>query len=163
MNKVRQHLTSDILQALINKKCWHVAAGQVFSPAFKLVLGGKVKRSIPLTNTAIDAVYRKYEGETNLMVWCAWRLHQKRRIITSSEDGVDRSSARILKLVGSKVIEVKVDENAWDLVISFDDEHRLYLFCDRVEPRRENCELFLSDRVISAGPGTKIGSMSRLI
>ncbi|WP_397568105.1 hypothetical protein [Schlesneria sp. T3-172] len=149
--------------SLLGKRCWYVSIGSVDS-TFQLALGEKVRRAEPLLNRFHSTDYRIYEGETNLLVWCTWRLRQNQRLVTSSVDLEDRAQRQLRKLVGCQVQEVHVTGVSWDLRIVFDDKRVLEVFCDRLAHRRssgDDWELITKQKAMYVGSGGKVTVMTR--
>lgn len=148
------------LQALAKKPCWHVVAGEGTGPTFQLVLGKKVARSELLANPSQPAVYRRFEGECVLMVWCAWRLDGPKGPLVSSDAADVVVGRKLLRALRGRTIQrarITVPL-AWDLEVVFDRGLVLRVFCDYLlgDPSFDgNYEVVLPDRELAVGPGAK--------
>jgi hypothetical protein len=147
---------SEVVNALVGKRCWYVSAGGA-GPSFGLAFGKKLMRQQPLTNKAHSPEYRKFEGESNLLVWCSWRLDAASRPLVSSDDKTAVIREGVGRLAGARVEQVRLEKPAWDLALRFSNDLRLKLFCDHVSEAASfdgNWELWLKDRVIVVGLGS---------
>jgi hypothetical protein len=147
-----------LVGSLRGLRCWYVSTGGAVGPTFQLALGGKVPRRRPLRNPAHSEEYRQYEGEANLLVWCAWRLDGPDAPVTSWDDTEASVAAGLGKLVGATVESVEVAPPAWDMTLRFSDDLTLRVFCDHVPgaPSLEgNWELHRHDIIVAVGPGAR--------
>jgi len=158
MENLADGITKKIVDAFRNKKCWYASAGGSTSPTFALAFGKKVRRQAPLENEAHPRDYRQYEGEVNLYVWCTWRLDDAESPLTSSDDSEHSIDEALGALLGKKVLDARLERPGWDLHIKFEKELMLHVFSDHVGDTPSfdgNWEVWLKDRAIFFGPGSK--------
>lgn len=151
-------LIGEIVDAFRGKECWYVSSGGAVGPAFALAFGKKIRRRTKLENKAHSKDYQQYEGEANLYIWCTWRLDSVDRPLTGSDDSEKRIGRELARLVGKKMVDVRIDRPGWDLHIRFDDELTLHVFCDHVgdDPSFDgNWEAWLKEKAIFFGPGSR--------
>lgn len=125
-------------------------------PSFKLALGGRILRKIPLMNKSQPEEYQRYRGTVELLVWCSWRLQTESTVLASS-DQLEEGIGALRSLDSATVRDVMCLGPAHDLVIDFEGGKRLVVFCDHVQPGAsisENWEFSLVDLTLIAGPGT---------
>lgn len=149
--------SAEVMHALLGKRCWYASCGGGAGPTFQLALGEKIPRQDQIKNNAHSDEYRQFEGESNLLVWCTWRLDDPERPITSSDDSDARIREGLARLVGAVVREAHLDMPGWDLQLSFSNDVTLRVFCDHVlgEPSFDgNWELWQRERIISIGAGS---------
>jgi hypothetical protein len=147
-----------LIPALNGLECWYVSCGGAAGTTFQLALGGKIRRSIPLTNPAHTEEYRQFEGEASLLVWCAWRLDGLDRPLTSWDDTDESVKAGLERLLGTRVDSIEVVPPAWDMEINFSNSLCLRVFCDHVpgEPSFDgNWDLSIQNVTAGIGPGAK--------
>jgi hypothetical protein len=150
--------------ALLGKTCWHVSCGGAALNTFELALGAKIPRAEPLYDRSRADEYDQFEGEANLLVWCTWRLDSVASPLTSSDDTQEHAIAALCRLVGQTVTSVCVDLPGWDLRLEFSGGLNLHVFCDHLpgDPSFDgNWDLFLPDRIISIGVGSRCESEAR--
>jgi len=148
-----------ILKTAVGKKCWYVIAGGVTFPNFTLDLGKKIKREIPIRNSALSKQARDYEGEISFFVRCAWRLEHGQFVIASSDDEDADGSKWLENIVGKVLVRARAEPPAWDLELTFSDGWRLKIFCDHTDNKpefRKNWHFGIQNKKINAGPGTKL-------
>lgn len=156
MNTNGQPDLSTLVDGLRGLRCWYVSCGGAAGPTFQLAFGGKVRRKVPLKNSAHAEEYRLHEGETNLLVWCSWRLDGPDHPITSSDDSVEAITRELSQLVGWLVTSTAVASPAWDLTIGFSNGHCLRVFCDHLpgDPSFDgNWEFWGRQLTAIVGPG----------
>jgi hypothetical protein len=147
-----------LIPSLKGLECWYVTCGGAAGSTFQVVLGGKVRRPVPLKNPAHSEDFRQFEGEVGLYVWCAWRLDGSDGPVTSWDDANGSVEAGLKKLIGSRLEFVEVVPPAWDMNIKFSNSLCLRVFCDHVpgDPSFDgNWELTTQNVVIAVGPGTR--------
>jgi hypothetical protein len=145
-------------------ECWYVSSGGAACSTFALSFGAKIRRPVPIKNPAHSEEFRHFEGELNLLVWCAWRLDGPDAPLTSWDDADESISAQLTKLIGATVESVELIQPAFDLVINFSNALCLRVFCDHVpgEPSFDgNWDLTAHDEIVSVGPGAKISVENR--
>lgn len=84
------------------------------------------------------------------MIWCAWRLDKKDKVICSWNDGNDKNGLMrqgLNELVNKGVVSVRVESPAYDLTLQFENELSLKIFCDQTNPEEddENYTFFVKD------------------
>lgn len=152
-----------VKDSLTNKKCWYVSCGAVGS-TFRLALGKKILRKSPLSNKFHPIEFRTYEGEAELLVWCAWRLDKGARTITSGDDKIESIIKRLHALTGKKVIDIEIHRPGWDLNIKFSSNYSLKIFCDFVpgDPSfQDNWVLSIPQKLLHVGPGQNYGVIKK--
>lgn len=158
-----QEYIDQVVAALVNQRCWYVSAGSV-GTTFQLAVGKKIRRARSIQNTEHPRTYRDFEGSANLLVWCTWRLEGTRRVVTSSDDSVERAARGLCALQKATIRDVNVITPAWDLSLTFDDNQVLRVFCDFTPSSKRSLEywsLHLPTSILFAGPGVKYGLESR--
>lgn len=152
------HDPRSLVRSLVGLRCWYVSCGGAAGPTFQLAFGEKIPRREALKNPAHSELYRYYEGEANLLVWCTWRLDGSQGPLTSSDDTDDAINRNLGRLRDTDVRSVSVTSSSWDLRISFKNRLRLLVFCDHVpgEPSFDgNWELWLRHLALYVGPGNR--------
>jgi hypothetical protein len=155
---------TDVIQALLGKRCWYASCGGAAGPTFELAFGRKIPRRFPVKNDKHSEEFRKFEGEANLLVWCTWRLDNPTSPIASSDDTHEHVRAGLEQLVNADITAIDVESPAWDLKIDFSNDLRLRVFCDHLpgDPSFDgNWELEQPDSVIAVGPGSTVALESR--
>ena len=150
-------VVADVKRGLCNM-CWYASCGGAALSTFELAFGKKIARSVIARASAASDEFCEFEGEANLLVWCTWRLDDAAGPITSSDDTTANVVRSLKQLVGHNVVDVQVDLPGWDLHLEFTGGLRLHVFCDHVpgDPSWDgNWELFLSDKMIAIGVGSK--------
>src|SRR5262249_9046674 len=107
---------------------------------------------------------RRYEGEVNLLVWCAWRLDSSDGPLTSWDDAPDRIRAQLARLQGIRVRAASAVAPTWDLSVSFWNGLKLRVFCDHVpdDPSFDgNWELWRTQDALVVGPGARVEIVPR--
>ena len=150
-------------------KCWYGYAG--IGNTFQIALGRKTPRDpaeiafkqksdkrlaakgYSLPPDPLRAEWDKFEGESNLLVWCSWRLDGIKGPITNPKDKPDICDAGIRRLIGQTVSSVHITPG-WGLQLEFSGELTLSIFPDNVGSSADidtNWELFRSHRVYFVG------------
>jgi len=164
MNKNIPVELGKLIPSLRGLECWYVSCGGAAGSAFQLSFGEKVRRRMPITNSAHSDAFRQFEGEVSLLVWCAWRLDGPDSPLTSWDDRHESIEAEVSKLVGTRIESLEVVPPAWDMNIMFSNSLCLRVFCDHVpgEPSFDgNWDLRAQETIIAIGPGTKIRIVDR--
>ncbi len=120
------------VDALRGLECWYVSVGGCTLPSFQLALGEKLLRPRPLRSKAHPDVFRQFEAEVGLLVWCTWRLDDPSGPITSSDDTEEHIGEGLGRLVGVKVRTASARAPAWDMRVGFSNRMTLRIFCDKV-------------------------------
>jgi hypothetical protein len=118
------------LAALIGAPCWSALAGRGAGGTVVLDLGARLRRVQPLKNAQLTDEQRACTGELWLLVRCAWRLETAAGVVGGSGDPAGAAAA-IACLVGRSVTAFELRSPAHDVVLSFGDDQRLVIFCDR--------------------------------
>lgn len=156
MGSVRKSL-AESLEGLIGVPCWSVVAGRGAGSVIALDLGKKLLRRKPLRNPKLTQEQRTYEGEYQMMIYCAWRLDSPDRVICGSGDSNEEGEAMIeglMRLIGSNITAVRLVDPALDLVVEFDQSLQLKVFCDETDTTddNENYVFRASHRIYGIGP-----------
>jgi hypothetical protein len=147
-----------LVNSLTMLECWYVSCGATGS-TFQLAFGRKVPRTERLRNPDHSVAYQKFEGEANLLVWCAWRLDTLDRPVTSWDDTTQGFEQGLARLIGARVESFELRPPAWDLDVRFTNGLTLRVFCDHVpgEPSFDgNWELWKEDKALFVGPGANV-------
>ncbi len=131
MNKKKAFFCA--LNKLISKKCWGYVAGAGVGSIIKIALGKKIKRKVPSKNKHISEEMRNNTAEYSLLITCTWRLDSPNSIICSSKNSNKNDGPMVQGLksiLNRTVISVKCFEPAYDLVINFEGNYSLKIFCD---------------------------------
>jgi hypothetical protein len=118
--------------ALEGLPCWYVSTGGAVGSTFKLAFGRKLPRAVPVNNLAHSEEFRRFDGEVSILVWCAWRLDDRDRPITSWDDVEDSVGRGLRSLIGASVESCKICPPAWDAEIVFSNGLCLRIFSDHV-------------------------------
>ena len=124
---------NDLLNSIIRKPCWYVAAGGCTGSVFKLYLGDKIPREKPVENDRLGEQARLYEPEYDIMVYCAWRLDGPDGPITSwlEPNEIDGSMVNGLnKLTGESVERIQIFLPVGDMEVEFSGGKTMKIFCD---------------------------------
>jgi hypothetical protein len=158
VSDIRRRLQATLRKAL-GRRCWHVSVGGVTLPTFSIALGRKVPRERPLRNRKQPKVFREFQGEVSLLVWCVWRLDRRDRVVVSS-DGRDSQIVKGLDcLLAKSLLRIKVVPPAWDLTLTFSDGYTLRVFCNHAGDKptvHGNWQARVVNRRVSVGPGESL-------
>ena len=148
---------SSLLQRSVGTRCWHVSVGGASLPTFSLALGGKIPRESELPNKAQPRAFRRYYPEVQFYVWCTWRLEDRSGVIATSRFPPARVVGSLNRCLGRRIIEAYVVPPAWDLVLIFERQLVLRMFCDRAPARAaEDWDARVGDRSIWVGPRGRV-------
>ncbi|MCI0642471.1 MAG: hypothetical protein L0Y72_02350 [Gemmataceae bacterium] len=153
-----------VVDALQGKNCWYVSCGGSAGTSFELALGAKLPRRHVFKNRENPTEFDKYEGESNLLVWCTWRLDGPNGPVASSDNLSNKMLKVLRSLAGARVKNVNIEKPGWDIRLEFSNRLTLRVFCDHLpgDPTFDgNWDLFTQDRVISIGVGSKCEVESR--
>ncbi len=164
---------AEIKSALLGRRCWYAYVSVGNTP--RLVLGRRLPRPLDelearrkvrygmaargqKPNPQVMAQRRKcgwdkFRGESELLVWCAWRLDRQGGTGTSWDDKPDRCEAGIRSLIGQTVSAVEITDR-WDLVLEFNGKSILRVFPDHIGASASfdgNWELWRPDQLYSVG------------
>jgi hypothetical protein len=138
------------LAALLGAPCWSALAGRGAGGTVVLDLGARLPRGQPLKNAQLTDEQRAYTGEMWLLVRCAWRLESAAGVVGGSGDAAGAAAA-IACLVGRSVTAFEIRSTAHDVVLSFGDDHRLALFCDRTADGDDNYSVAFPGSIVEVG------------
>jgi hypothetical protein len=150
---------------ILGKKCWAVIAGPGTGSVVDLYFGEKIRRVRPLTNSALSAEERLFEGEQSLVVYSAWRIESDSEIISTSQNvgasGIDLR--QILSLIGEVVVRVEFVSSFYDLQVAFSNGLKLRVFCDLSTGNEEesNYVMFNKSSSIAITPAGRMVVESR--
>jgi hypothetical protein len=147
------------VEAMRGMRCWYVSTGGAVGSTFELALGGRVPRLVPLNNPGHSDEFRRFEGEANLLVWCAWRLDGADGPLTSWNDSQTSVESQLGKLIGNTVEGVEFLSPAGDLSLRFSGNLTLRIFADHVSPEASmdsNWELWCQDAAVLVEAGGHI-------
>jgi len=148
-----------ILSDAVGKKCWHVTAGGITAPQFSVALGRKIRRDRPLRTPQGSKAFQFYEGEISFFIRCSWRLESEKLVIASSDDAEKPVVLGLRRLAGKTLVDVKVEQPAWDLILGFSGGLRLHVFCDVTNNSAiylKNWHARVGDTHVYAGPGINL-------
>jgi hypothetical protein len=117
--------------------CWGTVAGGSAGSAVALDFGGRRPRAKPLRRPHLTPEQQELEGEVSMLVHCAWRLETSAAIVCGSGDdnGPDGPMLRgLTNVVGATVQHVESLCDGRDLVLTFDRDLTLRVFCDNTVP-----------------------------
>jgi hypothetical protein len=155
--KIPDELDS-LIRSLQGLDCWEVSCGGAAGSTFQLALGERVPLPIPLKKTKHSDTFPQFEGQANILVWCAWRLDGSDGPLTSWDDTKQSVEAGLTTLVGSRINSIEIIPPAWDMNIRFSNSLCLRVFCDHVpgEPSFDgNWDVRNEHMTIAVGPGAK--------
>jgi len=153
----------NMLSLIIGQSPWHVSAGGVTAPTFKLVLGSKIRRARPLKNPAQPEEFQLFEGSIQILVWCSWRIQTPSSLIASSAQG-EQGLIHVRSFVGVPIRDAICESPFGDLTVGFADDRTIKIFPDAVEDEENaipNWELVVDDRQLVVGPGAKCVESTR--
>jgi len=158
------------LHQLLGQSCWGYVGGIPTGSIISLDFGQKVKRNQKINNKHLTTDQQHYVGQFSLMIWCAWRLDEGDTVICGWNDSNEINGPMLNgldKLVNRLVKAVKVEKPAYDLMLQFEDELYLKIFCDQTDTKESfgNYTYFVEGynyRVEAKGQITKAESKNRL-
>jgi hypothetical protein len=118
------------LQEMVGHDCWGVIAGK--SSVVGLHIGPKLKRAQPVQNPLLSAELREYDGQYGIMIMCAWRLDTPTEVVAGSGDPAagGPTSTGLDRITGKRITAIAIAPPAMDLVVSFEGDLTLKVFCD---------------------------------
>jgi hypothetical protein len=164
--QAEQLAEAEIKSSLLGRKCWYAYTSVGNTP--KLVLGRKVPRDAEdLAARAKLAgrrasrgvarhhpdVWERCQGESELLVWCSWRLDDAKGPVTSWDDESQRCEDGICGLIGHSVRNVEIGAG-WNLRLDFASGLVLSVLPDHVGPSPSfdgNWELWKPDQAYLIG------------
>jgi hypothetical protein len=130
----RVHLEAE-LSKMIGRRCWSIVAGPGTGSVVSLGLGDKVRRTKPLTNSHLSYDQRMFESEFEIFIESFWRLDGPSQVICGGWDD-NRPEGPMLtglrRLEGKELLDSHVSDPGLDLVLCFEDDLRLRVFCDQI-------------------------------
>ena len=146
--QAEQFAKAEIHSSLLGRKCWYAYSGVGHAP--RLVLGRKVprdaaelavrakvagrrKRDAPATRHPAAQEFEKFHGESELVIWCSWRLDDATGPVTSWDDQADRTQEGIQRLIGHTVRSVDLG-SGWNVRLAFSGNLLLSVLPDHVGP-----------------------------
>lgn len=147
---------SKYIENFCGKECWSVIAGDGTGSVVHLGFGEKIPRDKPLKNNKLSSDQKNYKAEFSLMVFCAWRVIKKQKIICGWRDSneVGGDMLRGLDLLKDrKLISFNLSDIGYDLDMLFEGGVRLQLFSDLTNDYEsdENYTIFVRDKAFSVG------------
>jgi hypothetical protein len=131
-----------IVARMVGTSCWGVVAGGCTGSRFALDFGNKIEWPVKISNSMLTADERKYRGEFGLQVGCAaWRLDSKQEVITAWTDLASPDGPMVKgleRLRGRVVTRTEVSQPGLDLLMEFDKEYFLRVFCDQMDEDLDN-------------------------
>lgn len=164
--QAEQLAQAEIVSSLLGRKCWHAYTSVGNTP--KLVLGRKVPRDAEdlAARAKLTArrktrgaakrhpdAWERYRGESELLVWCSWRLDGAKGPVTSWDDEPRRCEDGIRGLIGHGVRNVEIG-TGWNLRLDFAGGSALSVLPDHVGPSASfdgNWELWRPDQAYLVG------------
>ena len=148
---------AEIRAALQGKRCWHAYVG--IGCTFAMDLGKKILRDSQERAWSekharnYPPEYRRYEGESHLLVWCSWRIEDGKGPLASSDNDFDVCEQAIRRLIGRAVREVRIGPG-WDLRVEMSSGLTVTVFADHVGAKAifdGNWELWRPDQAYLIG------------
>jgi hypothetical protein len=132
---------SALVRDAVGRECWSVLATESGDDALVIDLGEKQRRSLRLANPHLSFVQRTYEGEFSFLIECVWRLDGTEGVIVTSLDedrahGVRTRKMKVLE--GRSLKDAAVENEGYDLILSFDGGYVLRCFAALAAKRRTN-------------------------
>jgi hypothetical protein len=124
---------TEIMSALLGRKCWRVSCGGSVGTTFQLALGRKLLRH-PGVGKRKRSRLSPYEGEFGLLVWCSWQLNSIKGPVTSSEDESPRLVEGLKLLEGRRTLRVSIQDK-WYLRVDFSGGMALSVLPTHVGPK----------------------------
>lgn len=155
------------LHAMVGKQCWSYAASINTGSHVSFDIGRKVRRKKPLRNPRISEEERLYQGEFDLYVTCSWRLDWKGEVLCGGEDDNSKDGPMqhgLRYLLDQRVISAELEPPGLDLLLAFEDDLVLRIFCDELggEEDAGNYALFLPSHYLSVRGRSKVVKHSEL-
>jgi hypothetical protein len=141
------------VRAIVGNECWAVTGDGAAGDWIKMELGTKTPRTHVISNPKLPSELRHYEGANDLFVQCPWRLERGADVLCGSADSSRPDGPRTQTLtnafVGRKILSVRLDGVAPDLIVALTDNYLLRTFCDGSFVDGERC-VYYSVRVAGA-------------
>jgi len=177
--QAQQFAEAEIKSSLVGRKCWYAYCS--FGNTFKIVLGRKVPRDsedlavrgrlaarrkargLAVRKDAQARVWDRFRGESELLVWCSWRLDGAKGPLTSWDDQAESCEAGIRELIGHTVQGVEIS-SGWNARVVFSGGLVLSVLPDHVGARASfdgNWELWRPDQAYIIGTGLQCEVIDR--
>ena len=145
--QAEQFAEAEIKSSLVGRKCWYAYCS--FGNTFKIVLGRKIPRdaedlevrkklaarrsakSLAVREDELSRVWNRFQGESEVLVWCSWRLDAANGPLTSWDDQAENCESGICRLIGHTVRTVEIN-SGWNLRLSFSGGMVLSVLPDHV-------------------------------
>lgn len=130
----------DMIRLLVEKICWGITAGEGSGSVISLEFGKKIERTKYLKNNYLTENQKKFNAEYDLFIECSWRINDSQGAICSSKSPNDNYGTMLLelkKIVDQKVVSIEINELSYDLVLHFDNDLKLYIFCDETNENED--------------------------
>jgi hypothetical protein len=115
------------LSFLIGQQCRRVTSKD--DQSLQLDFGGLIKRECSEKEKNETGKDFCYEGEYDILIWCAWRLQDSEDAICSSDCPDELCKEGVKRLIGEKVVSIEIFSPAWDAAITFSSGLVLKIFC----------------------------------
>lgn len=143
--------------------CWGITAGKGTGSMVSIQCGRKIRRSHPVNNPHLSEESRENEAEYCLFLRdCSWRLESDDEILSSSLSGNEEGGtmlAGLNRIVGQKIVDVRLNLPWMDLTIVFENGIRLKTFTlGETEPAEEfeNFDYFVPGFVYAVSASGKL-------
>lgn len=168
--QAEQFSEAEIKSSLLGRKCWYAYCS--VGNTFKVVMGRKIPRDAQdlarreklarrpgardqatAGRDPLASQWARFRGESELLVWCSWRLDDARGPLTSWDDQPERCEAGIRRLIGHAVRAVEIGAG-WNLRLDFAGGLVLSVMPDHVGPSARfdgNWELWRPDQAYLIG------------
>jgi hypothetical protein len=151
------------LKLLEKEICWAVIAGSGTGSNFILHCAQKISRDKPLKNSTLTEEQRNLRGSITLYTTCVWRLDTSTHVVCGSweDNSINSSTYNSLKqLEGLMVKEVGLARPGFDLMLHFDKDLHLKVFCDQTSIEEDRNNYYFScpsgDYCVAAGSNLSI-------
>jgi hypothetical protein len=122
------------LDQIINQECWGITAGEGTGTMAILSFGSKIPLSKEYKNEHLTEDLKKYEGEWQLFIECAWRISSETEVVCGCWED-NRKGGPMLSclqhITNQKVESMDIHLPTWDLKIHFANSLTLSIFCDQ--------------------------------
>jgi hypothetical protein len=148
-NDPLSHLLS-IVEQIIGTTCWKVAAaGGATGSHFNLDFGNMIEWPVDTTRMVPLEMQRGTYGEFGVQVGCAsWRLDSENAPITAWTDiaSPDGPMVKGLRLLQDCIVtDAKITKPGLDLLLEFNKNYSLRVFCDQFDEQYDNYSVSFRD------------------